>query len=113
MDMIMKKTLYLIDGTAYIHRAYHALTIRSKNMNTLERIVSDVKQLPPEFRVNLIQEIARTLIYQKPETSSKPLCYGKFKGEKQSVWEDFSLAEWRPSEKELKRCINIFSTPMR
>ena len=67
----------------------------------LENIVTQIKQLSPENRLRLIQRITETLL--KPTVSSKtqPLQYGKYKGNRTSTLEDFAIAEWRPTNREL------------
>jgi len=66
----------------------------------VENIVLQVKQLPPEYRLRLIQRITETLM---PAFShqAKPLQFGKYKSDKMSTLEDFAIAEWRPTDKDL------------
>ena len=66
----------------------------------IENIVLQVKQLAPEYRLRLIQQITETLI---PSFSyqSKPIQFGKYKNGKLSTLEDFELAEWHPTDKDL------------
>lgn len=67
---------------------------------TLEQIIVQAKQLSPEYRLRLIQRITDTLIPSFSQ-QSKPLQFGKYKTGKMSTLEDFSIAEWHPTDKEL------------
>ena len=66
----------------------------------VENIVLQVKQLSPEYRLRLIQQITETLI---PSFSyhSKPIQFGKYQSSKMSIVEDFALAKWHPMDKDL------------
>ena len=70
------------------------------NTQLLEKIIVLVKQLSPEYRLRLIQRITETLL-PSPRQTSKPLQFGKYKGHRMSTLEDFAIAEWRPTDKEL------------
>jgi hypothetical protein len=74
---------------------------RFEPMITLEQIMTQVKQLSLDQRLRLIQFTAQTLMVPSPKNTSQPLPYGKFSGGQQSTLEDFALAEWHPTEKEL------------
>ncbi len=63
--------------------------------------MTQVKQLSLDQRLRLIQFTAQTLMVPSPKNTSQPLPYGKFSGGQQSTLEDFALAEWHPTEKEL------------
>jgi hypothetical protein len=67
----------------------------------LEKIVVLAEQLSPEYRLRLIERIIQTLIQPSPGQKSKPLQFGKYKTGKMSTLEDFVIAEWRPSDKDL------------
>ncbi len=67
----------------------------------LEKIVIQIRELSPEYRLRLIQRITETLIPSSASPESKPLQFGKYKGNKMSTLEDFAVAEWRPTDKEL------------
>lgn len=67
----------------------------------LEKIVGLVKQLSPEYRLRLIERIIQTIIQPSPVQKSKPLQFGKYGTGKMSTLEDFALAEWRPTDREL------------
>ncbi|MCK6625268.1 MAG: hypothetical protein L6R45_08830 [Anaerolineae bacterium] len=72
----------------------------STETQALEKIVVQAQQLSPEYRLRLIQRITDTLILSFPRPS-KPLQFGKYKSGKMSTLEDFAIAEWRPTDKEL------------
>ncbi len=67
----------------------------------LEKIIIQIRELSPEYRLRLIQRITETLIPSSVSPESKPLQFGKYKGNKMSTLEDFAVAEWRPTDKEL------------
>jgi hypothetical protein len=67
----------------------------------LEKIVVQVRQLSPEYRLRLIQRITETLLPSPPPQQSKPLQFGKYKGNRMSTLEDFAIAEWRTTDREL------------
>lgn len=67
----------------------------SNDMQVLENIVTQVDQLSPEYRLRLIQRVTETLL-PFPSQESKPLQFGKYKGNRMSTLEDFSIAEWYP-----------------
>ena len=62
----------------------------------LENIITQVNQLSPEYRLRLIQRITETLISPASQKST-PLQYGKYKGDRMSTLEDFTIAEWHPT----------------
>ena len=70
---------------------------------TLEDILTQVKQLSPEYRLRLVQNIIQTLIAPMPQPQDQLLRFGEFSGEETSMsaLEDFSLAEWRPDDEAL------------
>lgn len=68
---------------------------------TFEKIIGQVKQLSPEYRLRLIQYITETLMQAPPGQVAKPLQFGKYKGNKMSTLDDFTAAEWRPTDDEL------------
>lgn len=67
----------------------------------LEKIVVLAEQLSPEYRLRLIERIIQTLIQPPPIQKSKALEFGKYKTGKMSTLEDFAVAEWRPTDKDL------------
>lgn len=73
----------------------------STNGQVLERIVTQVQQLSPEDRLRLIRRVAETLIPAEKVTPPRLLVYGQFSDEGMSTEEDFLIAEWRPTERDL------------
>jgi len=74
------------------------------NRQTLKQLMLQIRELSPENRLRLMQSILETVVepITEPEPSSKPLPYGKYKGdENKSTLEDFALAEWRTTDAEL------------
>ena len=69
----------------------------------LENILTQVKQLSPEYRLRLVERIIQTLIVPAPAPQPQPLRFGEFTGDEASMssLEDFALAEWRPTDEEL------------
>lgn len=70
---------------------------------TLDEILSQVKQLSPEYRLRLMERIIHTLVTPTNNEKSKPLQFGEFGGDEalMSTWEDFMIAEWQPTNEEL------------
>ncbi len=70
---------------------------------TVDRIFSEAKHLSPEYRLRLVQRIIQTLVSSAPSKKPQPLFFGEFGGDETSMssLEDFAIAEWRPSDKEL------------
>jgi hypothetical protein len=67
----------------------------SNDMQLLENIMTQVNQISPEYRLRLIQRVTETLL-PFPSQESKPLQFGKYKGNRMSTLEDFAFAEWQP-----------------
>lgn len=69
----------------------------------IENILSQVRQLSPEHRLHLVQNILQTLISPLPTSQPQPIRFGEFSGPETSMstLEDFTLAEWRPTDEEL------------
>ena len=69
----------------------------------IESIVSQVRQLPFDERLRVIQRIAIDMLQAPPASQQHRLVYGKYRRapDEMSTEEDFGLAEWRPSEKDL------------
>ena len=65
-----------------------------------ESILTQVNQLSPEYRLRLIQRVTASLL-PFPSQQSKPLQFGKYKGNRMSTLEDFAIAEWHPTDDEL------------
>jgi hypothetical protein len=72
----------------------------STETQALEKIVVQAQQLSPEYRLRLIQRITDTLILSFPR-QSKPLQFGKYKTGKMSTLEDFVVAEWKLTDRDL------------
>lgn len=71
--------------------------------------MNKVNLLSPKNRLYLIQLTCETLTRETvAEKFNRPLQFGEFIGEKFSTWEDFKIAEWRPTS-ELPK---IFYTPV-
>lgn len=62
-----------------------------------ENILTQVNQLSPEYRLKLIQRVTASLM-PFPTQQSKPLQFGKYKGNRMSALEDFAIAEWQPTD---------------
>jgi DNA polymerase-1 len=82
--MIMKKTLYLIDGTAYIHRAYHAVRglSNSKGLPTnavfgfAKMLIKLMEDKKPEYLVLLFDSKGKTFrheMYEKYKANRPPM----------------------------------------
>ncbi len=69
----------------------------------LESLLERIKRLPPEYRLRLMQGILDTLLPTSPRGTTNLLRFGEFKDfdGPLSTYEDYALAEWRPSEREL------------
>lgn len=69
----------------------------------LDRIFSEARHLPPEYRLRLVQRIIQTLVSSSPLQEPQPLRFGEFGGDEAatSTLEDFTIAEWRPTDEEL------------
>lgn len=74
--------------------------ILTRDGQLLEQTFILVKQLSPEYRLRLVQHILQTLIQVPHPEQSRPLRYGEFQGENMSTPEDFTLAEWRPTDED-------------
>ncbi len=68
---------------------------------TLEEVIAQAQRLSPDDQLRLIKEIAERLISMTGAKQHRPLVYGEFKGDRMSTDEDFLIAEWHPSEKDL------------
>jgi hypothetical protein len=71
--------------------------------DAVETIVSQVRQLPLADQLLLIQRVAEELRLETSPAGRKAMVYGKYRRapEEMSTEEDFKLAEWRPSERDL------------
>ena len=59
----------------------------------MEKIVVMAQQLSPEYRLRLIQRITETLLPSHEAQEPKPLQFGKYKGNRMSTPEDFTIAD--------------------
>ena len=62
-----------------------------------ESILTQVNQLSPEYRLRLIQRVTASLL-PFPSQQTKPLQFGKYKGNRMSTLDDFAIAEWQPPD---------------
>ncbi len=71
--------------------------------NAVETIVSQIRQLPLSDQLLLIQRVAEELRLETSPGGRKAMVYGKYHRppEEMSTEEDFKLAEWQPSERDL------------
>lgn len=76
------------------------MTVEYEN---LEEILDHVRQLTPEYRLLLMQGILDTLIPTTSSRAGRILKYGEYKDfdGPMSTLEDYAMAEWWPSDKEL------------
>jgi hypothetical protein len=63
---------------------------------SVERIVNEIRDLPPRERLRLIRAVVDTLVVPARPDKSHPLVFGEFHGSKVSTEDDFKIAEWRP-----------------
>jgi hypothetical protein len=70
-------------------------------LTAISTIKDQVKDLPPEQKVELIKFLA-DMLADKPR-QSKMIEFGKYadSGRRMSTEEDFKIAEWHPSDEEL------------
>lgn len=73
------------------------------NPQIVEKLFSQAKALSPEYRLRLVPRIIQTLVESSNLSEPKPLSFGEFSGDENSMskWNDFSLAEWQPTDEEL------------
>jgi len=67
----------------------------------VEQIATQAAQLPFSERLRLIHRIIDTLPLPQETEQRQYLLHGQFRGAQMSTEEDFRLAEWRPTEREL------------
>ena len=68
---------------------------------SVEKIVAEIRELPPQDRLKLIRTVVDTLILPSRPAESRPLVYGEFRGTRMSDEDDFKIAEWRPADREM------------
>lgn len=69
----------------------------------LEGLLERIRLLPPEYRVRLMHGILETLIPPQSVEKTETVRfgeYGDFDGPFSTI-EDYTIAEWRPSERDL------------
>jgi len=71
------------------------------DVQAFESILTQVNQLSPEYRLRLIQHVTASLLpFPQQQQQSKPLQFGKYKGERMSTLADFAIAVWHPTDDE-------------
>lgn len=68
---------------------------------SVERIVAEIRELPPQDRLKLIRTVVDTLILPSRPAESRPLVFGEFHGTRMSDEGDFTIAEWRPADRKM------------
>jgi len=69
----------------------------------VEGLLERIKLLPPEYRVQLMHGILETLVSAQPTEEARLVQFGTFKDYDgpMSTYEDYTIAEWWPSERDL------------
>ncbi|MEW6207068.1 MAG: hypothetical protein AB1631_01785 [Acidobacteriota bacterium] len=68
----------------------------------LETIISQVERLSPLDQLQLIRRVAEMLANASKAQQPRRLIYGEFRdASRMSTEEDFKIAEWHPTEKDL------------
>jgi hypothetical protein len=69
----------------------------------LEAIMTQVQQLSPEDQLLLIKRVADLLVKEQQSAKPRHLVYGEYRDAPgpMSTEEDFRIAEWHPTEKDL------------
>ncbi len=69
----------------------------------LEKIIVQIRELSPEYRLHLVQRIIQTLLPPTAPLQSRPIRFGEYSGDEASMstLKDFAVAEWRPTDGEL------------
>jgi hypothetical protein len=68
---------------------------------SVEKIVAEIQDLSPQERLKLIRIVVDTLITTGRPAEPRLLTYGEFRHGKMSTEEDFTIAEWRPQDREM------------
>lgn len=70
---------------------------------TVDRLFGEARHLSPEYRLRLAHRIIQTLVSPSPVQQPDLLRFGEFGGDEASMstWNDFAVAEWRPTDEEL------------
>lgn len=76
------------------------MTVQYQDIDTL---LERIKLLPPEYRVQLMHGILETLVPAQSSEEDRIIQFGEFKDcdGPMSSYEDYALAEWWPSERDL------------
>jgi hypothetical protein len=70
----------------------------------IQEMMNKIHRLSPKSRLYLIQLTGDRLTKEQDANEvNRPLQFGEFAGEIFSTWEDFKLAEWRPTAEYLNR----------
>jgi len=69
----------------------------------VEGLLERIKLLPPEYPVQLMHGILETLVSNQPTEAARLVQFGAFKDYDgpMSTYEDYAIAEWWPSERDL------------
>ena len=69
----------------------------------VQNLLEQIRQLPPEYRVQLMHGILETLVLDSSVEQGSILQFGEYKhfNGPMSTYEDYALAEWWPSERDL------------
>jgi hypothetical protein len=71
------------------------------SQKSVESIVAEVQQLRPEERLRLIKSVIDSLITPGHSAEPRRLVYGEFRGARMSTEDDFRIAEWLPTDREM------------
>ncbi len=64
----------------------------------IQDLMNKIHLLSPKSRLYLIQLTCDSLTKEPAANEvNRPLQFGEFAGDNPSTWEDFQLAEWRPT----------------
>lgn len=68
----------------------------------VQNLLEQIRQLPPEYRVQLMHGILETLVPEQSDEKGMVLQFGAFKDYDgpMSTFEDYAMAEWWPSERD-------------
>jgi hypothetical protein len=70
----------------------------------LQDLMNKINLLSSKSRLQLIQCTCDSLTREQDTNElDRPLQFGEFAGERFSTWEDFKIAEWRPTDEYLNR----------
>jgi hypothetical protein len=69
----------------------------------VQNLLEQIRQLPPEYRVQLMHGILETLVPDSSVEQGSILQFGEYEhfNGPMSTYEDYALAEWWPSERDL------------